>query len=69
MKGVLPWLVSKARRAGIRDFHPALPALVSQIQNYFFLTAHLFQFMCAHRPATRAGSRAGPPVVANTLPE
>ncbi len=47
MKGVLPWLVRPwARRAGTRDFYPTLAALV----------------ICPHRPATWAGSRAGPPV-------
>jgi hypothetical protein len=37
MKGVLPWLVRWARRAGIRiiDFCPALAALVSPVQNIF----------------------------------
>jgi hypothetical protein len=42
MKGVLPWLVSRALRASIRDFYPALLALVSQAQNIFFLTGHYF---------------------------
>ncbi len=36
MKGVLPWLVCWARRAGTRDFYPALAALVSPIQNILF---------------------------------
>jgi hypothetical protein len=40
MKGVLPWLVRWARRAGTRDFYPALAALVSPVQNVFFLTVH-----------------------------
>jgi hypothetical protein len=31
MKGVLPWLVRCARRAGTRDFFPALVALVGPI--------------------------------------
>jgi hypothetical protein len=35
MKGVLPWLVRWACRAGTRDFCPALAALVSPIQNIF----------------------------------
>ncbi len=30
--------------------------------NYSFLHRTLFQSMCPHRPATWAGSRAGPPV-------
>jgi hypothetical protein len=40
MKWVLPWLVRWACRAGIRDFCPALAALVSPIQNIF--TVHYF---------------------------
>jgi hypothetical protein len=55
MKGVLPWLVCWACRAGTKDFYPTLAALVSPAQN-------LFLFFCPHRPATWAGSRAGPPV-------
>jgi hypothetical protein len=31
MKGVLPWLYRWARRAGTRDFCPALAALVSTV--------------------------------------
>jgi hypothetical protein len=62
MKGVLPWLVRWARHAGTRDFYPGLAALVSPITKYFFPHHTLFQFMCTHRPATWAGSRAGPPV-------
>jgi hypothetical protein len=38
-KGVLPWLLRWACRAGIRNFCPALAALVSLVQNVFFLTA------------------------------
>jgi hypothetical protein len=40
MKGVLPWLVHWACRAGSRDFYPALAALVSLVKNIFFLTVH-----------------------------
>jgi hypothetical protein len=43
MKGVLPWLVHWACRGGARDyltFCPALAALVSSVQNNFFLTIH-----------------------------
>jgi hypothetical protein len=36
MKGVLPWSVRWA------DFYPALSALVSPIQNLFFLTIYYF---------------------------
>ncbi len=39
-KGVLPWLVRWACRAGTRDFCPALAALVSTVQNIF--TVHYF---------------------------
>jgi hypothetical protein len=39
---VLPWLVRLARCAGTRDFYPALAALVSPVQNIFFLTIHYF---------------------------
>ncbi len=35
MKGVLPWSVRWAPRAGIRDFGPALAALVGPVQNIF----------------------------------
>ncbi len=38
MKGVLPWLVNWARCTGNRDFCPALTALVSPVQNIFFLS-------------------------------
>ncbi len=62
MKGVLPWLVRRARRAGTRDCYPALAALVSPVQNIFLPYTTVFQSMCPYRPATWAGSRAGPPV-------
>ncbi len=53
MKEVLPWLVRWARRAGTRDFGPALTMpLVNPVQNNFF-------FIWPHRPASWAGSRAG----------
>jgi hypothetical protein len=42
MKGVLPLLVHWRRRAGTRNFCPALAALVSLLQNIFFLTVHYF---------------------------
>ncbi len=61
MKGVPPWLVRWASRAGPRDFYPASAALVSLVQNIFFLAAHFFS-LCPQRPATRAGSRDGSPV-------
>ncbi len=40
MKGVLPWLVPWALCAGTRDVYPALAALVSPVQNMFFLAVH-----------------------------
>ncbi len=42
MKGVLPWLVRRARRAGTRDFCPAFIAVVGPVQNNFFRTVHYF---------------------------
>jgi hypothetical protein len=42
MKGILPWLVRWDRRAGTRECYPALAALVSPVQNIFFLTLHCF---------------------------
>ncbi len=42
VKGVLPWLIHWACRAGTRDFCSALAALVSLVQNIFFLSAHYF---------------------------
>ncbi len=61
MKGVLPWLVRCACSAAKRDF--ILPGLLWAAQ-YKICFPHrtLFQFMCPHRPANWAGSRAGPPV-------
>jgi hypothetical protein len=44
MKGVLPWLVRWACRAGTRDFCPAFAAPVCPVQNIFFLTVHYFNF-------------------------
>jgi hypothetical protein len=42
MKGVLPWLVPWACRAGTRDFCPAFAVPVGTVQNTFFLTVHYF---------------------------
>ncbi len=62
MKGVLPWLVRRALRAGTRDFFPALASLVSPVENIFFPHRTLFQFVY---PMTQQpgwpGSRAEPP--------
>jgi hypothetical protein len=43
-------------------FCSALAALVGPVQNIFFPHLTLFQFLCLHRPASWAGSRAGSPV-------
>ncbi len=67
MKGVLPWLVRWTHRAGTIDFCPALAALISQVQNIIFLTAHFFTFISLHRPETWAGRRAGSPVSVSLL--
>ncbi len=45
MKGVLPWLVRWTRRAGTKDFCPALAAIVSPAQNVIFLTVHFFTLL------------------------
>jgi hypothetical protein len=42
IKGVLPWLVRSAYHASTGDFCFALAALVSPVQNMFFLTVHYF---------------------------
>jgi hypothetical protein len=42
VKGVLPWLVCWACRAGTRDLCPALAALVGTVQYIFFLNVHYF---------------------------
>ncbi len=60
MKGVLPWLVRWVRRAGTRDFYPALATLWSAQDKIFFLTVHYFYLYVPIAPWT--GSRAGPPV-------
>jgi hypothetical protein len=43
-KGVLPWLVRCACRAGTRDFFSALAALVSPVQNIIFLIKYTAYF-------------------------
>jgi hypothetical protein len=60
-----PWLVRWARHAGTIDF--ALAALVSPVQNIIFLTAHFFDIISPHRPASWAGSRDGSPVSVNLI--
>jgi hypothetical protein len=51
MKGVLPWLIRWACRAGTRDFCPALAALVGPVQNTFFRIVQYFNsfFPIAHQ--------------------
>jgi hypothetical protein len=56
MKGVLPWLVRLARRAGTRDFCLALAAIVSPVQNIlsphctlFLLLLICVSAICMHR--------------------
>jgi hypothetical protein len=55
MKGVLPWLVRWARRAGTVDFCLALAALVRPVKNSIFLTANLLTFLgpIAQKPGHR----------------
>jgi hypothetical protein len=52
MQEVLPWLVRWALRAGMRDFCPALAALVGPVHKIFFPRPTLFIFVCPHRPAS-----------------
>jgi hypothetical protein len=52
MKGVLPWSYHWARRAGTRDFCPALAALVGTEQNILFPRRTLTSFV----PISRAAS-------------
>jgi|688.fasta_scaffold452096_1 hypothetical protein len=56
MKGVLPWVVCWALRAGTGDFCPALGC------SSFFPPRTLVQLICPQRLASWAGSRAGVPV-------
>jgi hypothetical protein len=42
LKGVLPWVVRWACRAGTRNFCPIWAALVGPVQNIFFLSVHYF---------------------------
>jgi hypothetical protein len=62
MKGVLPGLVSWACRAGTIDFCSVFAALVSPVQNIFFLTVHYSNSKSPQHPASWGGSRAGSPV-------
>ncbi len=55
--------VRLARHASTKDFFPALAALASSVQNIFFSSLYtIFNLCVPMRPATWAGSRAGPPV-------
>jgi hypothetical protein len=63
MKGVLPWLIQWACRAGTRDFCLALAVLVGPVQNILFLTMHYFKsFVAIALQARQAPTRAGSPV-------
>jgi hypothetical protein len=42
MKGVLPWLVRRACRAGTRDLHSALAALIDPVQKILFSSPYYF---------------------------
>jgi hypothetical protein len=42
LKVGIPWLVRWVRRAGTRDFYPAVAPLVSPVQNIFLLTINYF---------------------------
>ncbi len=59
MKGVLPWFVRWARRAGTRDSNPALAALVSPVQNIFSSSYTISIHVSIAHAATWVGSRAG----------
>jgi hypothetical protein len=58
MKGFHPWLAHWVRHAGTRNFCPAFADLVGPLQNIFSMHCKLFQFICPHRPASWAVSRA-----------
>ncbi len=60
LKGVLPWLIRWSYRAGTRDFLSCLGCF-SWPSTIFFHHCTLFHFVCPHRPASWAGSRAGSP--------
>ncbi len=57
MNGALPWLVGWACRAGTRDFFLFLGCSGQPSTIYFSPHRTLFQLMCPHRPASRAGSQ------------
>jgi len=58
MKGIMPWLIRWACRALQEIFGcSSRPST-----KYFFPGRTLFIFLCPHRPASWAGSRAGSPV-------
>jgi hypothetical protein len=66
MKDALPWLVRWGRVVKETFILPWL--LWSAIIIYEFPQRTLFQFMCPHRQAARAGNRAGPPVSESVSP-
>jgi hypothetical protein len=49
MKGVLPWLVPWARRAGKMDFCPVLAAPVGPVQNIFSTPDSFTLFVVSRR--------------------
>ncbi len=59
MKGVLPWLVRLGSSCQYTRF---LSCSGQTSTKYSFPRCTLFQILCPHRPATWAGSRAGPPI-------
>ncbi len=61
MNGVLSWLVRWACRVGTRDFCSAFACSSRPSTIYFFPHRTLFPFLCPHRPASWACSRAGSP--------
>ncbi len=63
MKGVLPWLVPWARRAGKNGFLSRLGCSSRPSTKYFFHTGLYFTLfvVCPHCPASWAGSRATSP--------
>jgi hypothetical protein len=63
MKGVLPWLVRWACRASTRNFLSCLGCSIRPSSKYVFPHCPLFQFICPHRPASWAGSRAGSSII------
>ena len=49
-KGVLPWFVRRARRAGTRDLYPALAALVSPVKKILFSSPYTVSIYVSPSP-------------------